>query len=1313
MRRLSQGTTALTIMPSSQLMKLNKPPEGCQIAVPIGVESGNKSNNTSQPACSDTTEQAFHISGILVQHRWYRRKKIKLQLFDNDSIPKPTSDRFENLKEQYTKSLFEFIRASSQTPRVLNIGMSLELLGSSQDDAKPWVLLQCCKSVTKKVRKFFRQRHVYADYRPAYPTVDSPVLPVLVHEEEPHKLAALDSLLEPNFYEPCSVYGDLSTMAGTLCGTEIKSRVSGTRRTATIGGLVSIVHSDGRKIVCALTAGHFLDPENGEKTDDHNDDNDAEEDCPSIFDANDSYELDISSFIGSKGASENAMLGDGALKSAVQTVEGGTSSAKIGHIFKASQDELQNRPNLDWALIIIGDENLHASNLVGSHRVATSLPKPSLGSKTQVILATARKGILFGTLFKNWSYLMLSPGGGMTRTYLLTLANGRVFQQGDSGSWVIDASTNEVYGHIVASDIFGRAYVIPLSDVFSDIKSRLSLADVFFSPPRLPSSNPRWDPKINSPPPLFLPRSALIEYFQSNNNARPQALLGAAFPESKSLNLNTISQKYLQVFCILLLIGRAECLEMFAERDDLQDSHLPFDANVQHFPACAADRDVKEFLRLFLQKQWMICAPPFRFQINKEFHDEQVLPITIKRELGQSASAALFEVEIHSEYNQLISSTQWFGEQKSNDRLKNTFILKTYLGNKAEQLYDRDVIALKNSQNRGSVPGVIGFYGSFQQQGRHNVLLEFADVGTLEHYYKTISPPKNAEDIFNFWYQMFKLVKGLTFLHGGGQTMSDDEEWHRDINPENILVSSRGGTIESEYEYRMKLVDCGTYRGETDQDERSGTGTYGAPECTTHIRLGYNGIPEKVDVWSLAAVFSEAAIWVSKSFSGLKRYRQDRIRAHQQATNSAVDCFHDGKYVLNQVLQWQRNLVLRPDDFTTSKVIFMVESMLVPEVDRGTPLEFFGRCDQIILEARRELNASRQSHHEPKVLPYRPHNRSTTSLSSTSTTKSRRLNSIRRPMERFGKSVATRATGPTLRPHMLQMSYSVDTSPTASMDTPVFCSPSIPTTPYGLASAQRTRIETPVDLPARKAISWRARKGKVEDLEGYQLLQILKGRDQAFLIDDSDTMRQHWEEVEKLFGVLAYLAKTADPDGIDLHFTTSAESHNSKKGFGPFSTTSTTKLVGIVHDRLNNQVGSLDARKKEEVNGVQSRINDLASSIDRILRPYAETLQNPKRGHGGGNRPLSLYILTDGQWPKDISPERILTTNLSKILEHKDHSQLSIEFVSFGNDKQALRKIENMAHDPELMDIVDTTPCNGNIWKMILGHIDESFDGAA
>ena len=49
---------------------------------------------------------------------------------------------------------------------------------------------------------------------------------------------------------------------------------------------------------------------------------------------------------------------------------------------------------------------------------------------------------------------------------------------GDCGSWVVDPSTCEVYGHVVASDAMGDIYVVPLSTTLRDMEKRLGAAVV-------------------------------------------------------------------------------------------------------------------------------------------------------------------------------------------------------------------------------------------------------------------------------------------------------------------------------------------------------------------------------------------------------------------------------------------------------------------------------------------------------------------------------------------------------------------------------------------------------------------------------------------------------------------------------------------------------------------------------------------------------------------------------------------------------------------------------------------------------------------
>lgn len=55
--------------------------------------------------------------------------------------------------------------------------------------------------------------------------------------------------------------------------------------------------------------------------------------------------------------------------------------------------------------------------------------------------------------------------------------------KGDSGSLVIDVTTNEIYGHVVASNPLGEAYVVPLVAILAQIKEFFKTDDVSLPEP--------------------------------------------------------------------------------------------------------------------------------------------------------------------------------------------------------------------------------------------------------------------------------------------------------------------------------------------------------------------------------------------------------------------------------------------------------------------------------------------------------------------------------------------------------------------------------------------------------------------------------------------------------------------------------------------------------------------------------------------------------------------------------------------------------------------------------------------------------------
>jgi serine/threonine protein kinase len=151
---------------------------------------------------------------------------------------------------------------------------------------------------------------------------------------------------------------------------------------------------------------------------------------------------------------------------------------------------------------------------------------------------------------------------------------------------------------------------------------------------------------------------------------------------------------------------------------------------------------------------------------------------------------------------------------------------------------------------------IIGFYGSYIQDGSYNILLEYADRGTLEEYLQNTPPPTTGEDIFKFWSALFNVIQALHLIHNvQGNDPSDPPilqgytspsrpsacrkmltrqySWHQDINPSNILVTS--GKSGSRFDCEFKIADLGlshfrkvrASHGAAADKDTSGTRQYG------------------------------------------------------------------------------------------------------------------------------------------------------------------------------------------------------------------------------------------------------------------------------------------------------------------------------------------------------------------------------------------------------------------------------------------------------------------------------------------------------
>ena len=177
-----------------------------------------------------------------------------------------------------------------------------------------------------------------------------------------------------------------------------------------------------------------------------------------------------------------------------------------GHIFAVSQDTQERRYKSDWALIGLHDQQSLRPNLLvlpdarqvdsdTDRELTECLPRLAhLYSDQPIHLISGTGGVKPGILSKFISYLALSAAKHMIATYSLSLLGGlgkmyqhhfcdhyspaAGFSAGDGGSWVINAHTCEVLGHVVAVDICNEVYVIPLETIFRNIENQLPAKSV-------------------------------------------------------------------------------------------------------------------------------------------------------------------------------------------------------------------------------------------------------------------------------------------------------------------------------------------------------------------------------------------------------------------------------------------------------------------------------------------------------------------------------------------------------------------------------------------------------------------------------------------------------------------------------------------------------------------------------------------------------------------------------------------------------------------------------------------------------------------
>jgi hypothetical protein len=151
---------------------------------------------------------------------------------------------------------------------------------------------------------------------------------------------------------------------------------------------------------------------------------------------------------------------------------------RVGHLLR--QGSKPDHPSLDYALIEITNTAFQQFALIGlrdepslkhllAYRSVDIIPR-----NAPVVVVTGSGKVLEGIISGTPTYKNI-PGSNKFHELRTVRLDGKL-EEGDCGSWVVDAESGDLFGHIVAgSPESGVAYVIPAYEIFQDARDTFGL----------------------------------------------------------------------------------------------------------------------------------------------------------------------------------------------------------------------------------------------------------------------------------------------------------------------------------------------------------------------------------------------------------------------------------------------------------------------------------------------------------------------------------------------------------------------------------------------------------------------------------------------------------------------------------------------------------------------------------------------------------------------------------------------------------------------------------------------------------------------
>ena len=149
----------------------------------------------------------------------------------------------------------------------------------------------------------------------------------------------------------------------------------------------------------------------------------------------------------------------------------------------------------------------------------------------------------------------------------------------------------------------------------------------------------------------FIPRSAVKKYFEDTDTV--ERVLSTLLDE-EDLHAGYIHSHYLRTLAILLCMGEGQMIKHFVKYTSLEDHRLPYRTRPEDFPRFSDhDRQIK-FFESFNKHQWQFCATGMAYDMDLDLHEDEILPITDKEEIGEGGNAVVYKITLHKDYDLLL-----------------------------------------------------------------------------------------------------------------------------------------------------------------------------------------------------------------------------------------------------------------------------------------------------------------------------------------------------------------------------------------------------------------------------------------------------------------------------------------------------------------------------------------------------------------------------------------------------------------------------------------------------------------------------------